>query len=131
MEHRWGKRSSVDVPVTLHLGSGTAVQGRITNVSVSGAWVLTELQLPPFSRVVVELEDSDYPRTQTVAAYVARESREGLGLEWTEFSPRGIAKLLSRVADTLPGDVERDTNPDSSGRSHFMGGGLVEQRHWR
>jgi hypothetical protein len=132
MEHRWGKRSSVDVPVTLHLGSGAAVRGRIANLSLSGALVLADIRIRVFSQVIVELEDSLWSDSGTphVAAYVAREAREGLGLEWTDFSPSPIAELLSRATATLLADVASRTHHYDRLRSPVVGG-QFERPHWR
>ena len=98
MEHRWGRRARVDMGITLHPGFGTVSRGRLANVSLSGALVRTDMRLPTFTRVVVELPSQDSGGTAAmIAAYVAREAPEGLGVEWTEFSPPAITALLYRT----------------------------------
>jgi hypothetical protein len=132
MEHRWGKRSPVDLAATLHLSCGTAVCVRVANVSLSGALVLTEARIPVFSQVIVELElgGQRQPRTQLVPGYIARQARGGLGLEWNEFSPSAIADLRRRDAARLAADVEPNLQHNSRPRPSFAGG-LFESRLWR
>jgi PilZ domain len=108
MEHRWGERFSANVAVRLHLGSGIVVKGRLADVSVSGAFVVTETQVPVLSRVFVELGiASSEPGAQLVPAYVMREAPNGIGLEWVELSPSAIRAaplaMRPRDPDWLPG----------------------------
>ena len=99
MEHRWGKRSALDIRIRLHLHSGAVDAGRIANASLSGAFVRPARSLPAFTRVVVELDGGTARQSapQRVPAYVVRTAPDGLGLEWYEFSPPAIAALLART----------------------------------
>lgn len=133
MEHRWGKRSTLDVAVRLHSSSGITFRGRIANLSLSGALVLTEVRLPVFSQLLVELdEDGDWgdPDRLLGEAYVARETRAGLGLEWTEFSSAAVAELLSLSAARLDSDVELHAEHNDHPR-HLPGGGVLQWGPWR
>ncbi len=124
MEHRWGRRSAANVAVTLHSGAGSAVRGRIVNVSLSGALVSTDVRLPAFTQLIVELESprpSDSP-VEAISAFVVRDSPRGVALEWTEFSPPAIAALLRRPAAKLSRDAEPQTNQNCRPRSHSMDG---------
>jgi hypothetical protein len=98
MEHRWGKRSVLDIGIQLHLGSGAVDTARITNASLSGAFVNTTRRLPAFTRVVVEVPAASVSRgaPRRVPAYVVRTGPDGLGLEWQEFAPPAITSLLGR-----------------------------------
>jgi PilZ domain len=133
MEHRWGIRFPADVAATLHLGDGAVVGARIANVSLSGALVLTDVKIPLFSQVTVQLElgRPGYLRSELARGYVSREARGGLGLEWNEFSPSAIEKLLSCVAATLAPDVEPNLQHNSRPHPSFGGGGFFERRFWR
>ncbi len=130
MEHRWGKRTPVEVGVTLHPAVGGVARGRIANVSPSGALVLTDLHVPVLTRVLVEIPGADSP-PEAVSAYVARQTSHGLGLEWTEFSPPAIATLLSRAAAKLGRNAEPHPQQDGRRRNHALGGGIFEQQPWR
>jgi hypothetical protein len=102
MEHRWGKRISVDVPVTLRLSSDELVPGRIMNLSSSGALVRTQARLPASGRVTVALEEdgSCEGLSRTVCAHVVRQSHGGIGLEWSDFPPPAICALIAEATDT-------------------------------
>jgi hypothetical protein len=104
MEHRWGKRSALDIGVRLRLGSGAGGTGRIANASLSGAFVRTDLVLPAFAGVVVELEEGGARRNapRLMLAYVVRTAPDGLGLEWYEFAPPAIATTLARTVASGP-----------------------------
>lgn len=112
MEHRWGRRSTVNVAVTLHSGAGRVIRGRLANVSLSGALVLTDARLPAFTQLVVELESAHPGESppETIPAFVVREASRGVALEWTEFSPPAITALLRRPAATLGRNAEE--HPD-------------------
>jgi hypothetical protein len=98
MEHRWGKRSALDIGVRLCLRSGVVGTGRIANASLSGALVHTTCRLLPFHLVIVELENSArHNPPQRIGAYVVRVAPDALGLEWCDFAPPAIATLLARA----------------------------------
>jgi len=99
MEHRWGKRSALDIPVRLRLRSGAVDAGRIANASLSGVFVRTPARLPVFTHVLVELEvgGAQQSRPHCIPAYVVRAAPDGVGLEWSEFAPPAIATLLART----------------------------------
>lgn len=100
MEHRWGKRTPLDLAVRCYLGSGFVASGRLTNASLSGAFMQTSVRVPTLAKVFVELYPNDLQRDRAslLAAYVVRGSADGVGIEWGEFSPAPIAALLSRTA---------------------------------
>ncbi len=98
MEHRWGKRSAVDIGVRLYLRSEVIGTGSIANASLSGALVHTACRLQPFNLVTIELESGVLHNTpQRIGAYVVRVAPDGLGLEWCDFAPPAIATLLARA----------------------------------
>ena len=51
MEYRWGKRALVDVPARLRCCAGQVADGRIANISRSGALIRTDLMLARLTRV--------------------------------------------------------------------------------
>jgi len=70
--------------------------GRLSNLSVSGAFIRSECPLRLMSRIQVAIEIPHLSRHEApvVAAYVARKTKEGVGIEWCEFSPPDISRLL-------------------------------------
>jgi hypothetical protein len=96
MEHRWGNRHEVSRPVRLATRSGTAARGQIRNVSVSGAFIASALDVGLFSDVRVQfttLLDSAVTTTM-VEGQVVRKSSTGFGIEWRELEPEAVSALV-------------------------------------
>jgi hypothetical protein len=101
---------AVNIPVRLMCHSYGSVEGRITDISQSGARIHTDLELPPLAPVTVIIEPSDAagsgwchgPDTR-LAACVVRQGVRELGVEWTAVtSGEAIALLRSAVARRTP-----------------------------
>jgi len=88
MEHRCGERVTLRAPVRIQR-AGWYTSGMLVNASLSGAFVRTRLQAPILSLVEIELFQAHVP------AYVVRVNSRGLALEWFEFAPAGVARLLT------------------------------------
>jgi hypothetical protein len=108
MEHRWGTRIAVHIPVRVtaaHLSMASI--GRITNLSLSGGFI-TGFGFRPLSRIHINF---DHPLLQRpvlkLAAFVARVCDQGAGIVWCDFAPRPVAELLFTI--TSPKDAERAT----------------------
>jgi len=99
MEHRWGERVGVDLPVRIAAHPFSVKHGRLINLSVSGASIKSDCELRPLSRIQVVLEIPHTPRSEapSVAAYVTRTAKNEIGIEWCEFAPPLVSKLLSSL----------------------------------
>lgn len=97
MEHRWGKRILLEIPVRLDVRPDAVNWTR--NVSVSGAFIDTAPLVPVLGLLQVGIMCGDGSRTefQRVPAYVVRVSDGGLGVEWCTFAPEPIRALLASV----------------------------------
>src|ERR1700733_13340371 len=100
MEHRWGQRIAVNIPIRLRLSrSGPISIGRLTNVSLSGAFLTPRFDLRTLARLQVFFE---IPRTKRLPsatdAFVARISAQGIGLEWCDFSPPAVVVLIRSLS---------------------------------
>ena len=75
--------------------------GRIIDLSVSGALIEADVNARMLSRVQVTLLLPAYPRHEapTVEAYVARKHEHGIGVEWCEFAPRAVRELLRETVN--------------------------------
>jgi hypothetical protein len=107
MEHRWGERMSVYVPVRLDARPKALAPGCIRNASLSGAYIQTSVRLAPGMIVAVELEGAlRAPERPTVHAWLVRQDSHGLAVEWCEFAPEVIRAVVARVraqdAGSLP-----------------------------
>ncbi len=81
MEHRWGQRDEVAIPVRLRWQHryGAAI-GEITNISTSGAWVQTAAQMPLLAPIEVDMRSVE--GRSRIEAYVVRRTSSGIGIEW-------------------------------------------------
>ena len=98
MEHRWGSRKSIDVPVRFIALPDTIGTGRIVNVSMTGAFLETRAELRP--RAMLHLEMIYPERCGRLTASVVRHSDLGVGLEWCEAAAKSplYARLRSSQA---------------------------------
>jgi hypothetical protein len=99
MEHRWGQRVRVDIPVRLEVPPASVVAGRILDLSVSGAWISGELEQHLSAEIaVVFLPQPGSSSLHRIPAFVARARLEGIGVEWRELAPPLINSLLGQSA---------------------------------
>ena len=105
MEHRWGHRREISRAVHVGTRSGLAARGRISNISISGAFVVSPLPVSLFSHVVVQFTAMvEGRRTKMVVeGQVVRKEGAGFGMEWSEFAPEAVRALVTvppfRLAD--------------------------------
>lgn len=121
MEHRWGERVGVDIPVRITGHPFSVRTGRLSNLSVSGAFIRADVDVRLLSRILVAIElphrlKRDAPM---IPAFVARKLKDGIGIEWCEFKPPAISRLLQssiaryrRTRDgRAPGAISRLSPP--------------------
>jgi hypothetical protein len=96
MEHRWGHRREISRVVHLGTRSGLAARGRISNVSISGAFVISPLPVSLFSYVEVQfIAMLNGKRIKMVLeAQVVRKDAAGFGVEWCELAPEVVRALV-------------------------------------
>jgi len=87
MEHRCGQRTPVNLLVRWTGLADVIGMGRLRNVSASGAFLQTSLELPLLSTVRIELIGRTRHASSYLAgrAYVVRKEAGGVGIEW--FAP--------------------------------------------
>jgi hypothetical protein len=96
MEHRWGERIAVDIPVEVSVPPLVIGTGRVTNVSISGAFISGKFDLPPLARafVVFDFAAGGVREALPIACFVARVRPEGIGVEWRELAPQIVSDLM-------------------------------------
>jgi hypothetical protein len=96
MEHRWGERIVVDIPVQVSVPPLVIGTGRIVNISISGAWISGRFNLPPLARafVVFDFSVGGVSEALPIACFVARVREEGMGVEWRELAPQIVSDLM-------------------------------------
>ena len=110
LEHRFGRRIPLEVPVRLAVGGRPVGQGLLRNASISGALIETTLELPVFTNLVVELPAGSEaaPGSAELAACVVRHETAGCAVEWRDMACARIVELLEKIsgrrADSLRDD---------------------------
>ncbi len=98
IEHRWGKRFRVNIPVRAAVSS-SEIDCRLRNVSLSGALMRSEhdFRLNALIEVIITLPRLAEGRA-TVKAHVTRKLTQGVAIEWCEFAPHAVKELLRSPA---------------------------------
>jgi hypothetical protein len=117
MEHRWGQRVKVDIPVWVQVAGGTAVPGRIFDLSISGAFIRAPCcssELAPLQILLCE---------HAIDAHVVRIESMHLAVEWSQLGPEAVITLL-RLATGGAHSPSRLTRPPG-----FVGWQLAAHSH--
>jgi hypothetical protein len=95
LEHRWGERFALDLPVQLAVNAVSGIDARLKNLSLSGALIEADfaLRIHTVIEIKVPMPLSVHPRT-VVKAYVIRKFNDTVGIEWRDFAPHAIKELL-------------------------------------
>jgi hypothetical protein len=114
MEHRWGRRIPIKIPVRLIPESGELVIGETENISFSGALVQTARSVRLWAHVQVEgiLPCEFGGELERVTAHVTRKVRDGAAIEWCEFAPHAVRALLLAFDPLAARAANRDTPPN-------------------
>jgi len=101
MEHRWGQRFRTSIKVRVFCEQPYEARcGRVTDISTSGVFIQTNLQVPLLARISVEIPTPTRDGTVTlhVSGCVVRKAARGVGIEWCETAPFAVHELVA-----LPG----------------------------
>jgi hypothetical protein len=103
MEHRWGERIRMDMPVRVSADEVAGIRGRMRNLSLSGALLRIDasLRLNALIEVSVELPQQSHSPA-ILLAHVSRTGKEGVGIEWCKFAPIVVKDLLRSPSMRLP-----------------------------
>jgi len=109
MEHRWGKRHLIDLPVRLDARPHVFALARLSDASSSGAYLETRAAPPLMTRVHVQLQWGSFQREEPyrIPAYIVRADDTGIGLEWCEFAPAPIPALIENPAPRVRSEWRR------------------------
>ena len=103
LDHRWGERFRVNIPVRVSAAALARMDACVQNLSLSGAFMKfdSELNLHALIKVRIELPP---PRSlaAVVEAHVSRKLNEGVGIEWCEFAPTIVKDLLRDPSIRFP-----------------------------
>src|SRR5262245_8061095 len=95
MEHRWGQRVTLDLPVHVQAES-RARAGQLRDDSISGGFIETDLALPLFANltVCVLLGEGAARRAVALPGCVTRIDDAGVGVEWRDMACPSLLTLL-------------------------------------
>lgn len=95
IEHRWGERVRVNIPVQVAALTLVGIDGRLKNLSLSGALLKAELDLRLHSIIEVSLNlPLPIVAGALIKAHVTRKLKEDVAVEWCEFAPSVVKELL-------------------------------------
>jgi hypothetical protein len=97
MEHRWGQRITINVPVRIESVDGETANGRLLDASISGALLETDLHAPVCTPLTVWVPASEGSRAQVLDACVTRTEPGRLGIEWRDMASKPLLQLLRDV----------------------------------
>jgi len=101
--HRWGQRIAVNIPVQVAACALPAIHGHLKNLSLSGALMETDHELPLHAYIAISVKLPDMGESATtVMARVTRQSKDAVGVEWCEFAPRTVKDLLRSPSVSMP-----------------------------
>jgi hypothetical protein len=122
LEHRWGQRFQVNIPVRVSIGLLRGIDGRLQNLSCSGGLLTADyrLRLHSLLQVHVHLPLSGHG---VIDAHVTRAGKDEVGLEWCEFGSPAIKYLVQEARTTVslfqsataPNKIHLPFQPDSKG----------------
>jgi hypothetical protein len=105
LEHRWGARAQVNIPVRVEATSLPVGDGCMKNLSLSGAFMKSDRDLRLHTLIEVSIAlPLPSACTAVIKAHVVRKKGEGVGIEWSEFAPNIIKDL---VRSALSSDFSR------------------------
>jgi hypothetical protein len=93
MEHRFGQRFRCGTAVRVSSGSSLTGRGRLVNVSLSGAFLETALDLPLLATISIA-RDGNCRRDVELLASVVRKDACGVGVEWCENLSSSICEIF-------------------------------------
>jgi len=97
MEHRWGQRIVVDMPVQMTASDAPRSRSaQLINLSMTGAFLKGEFMPRRLSRVQIffgAVRDAQ-GEAMGIAAYVTRNHRYGIGVEWSELGSSAVIDML-------------------------------------
>lgn len=90
MEHRWGNRIIVDLPVSIS-GASVAGRGVLRNLSSTGGYVETALPLAALTMVRVQIPRGNHGLAPVDTwGLVVRQDQGGVGIEWCDAVAIGV-----------------------------------------
>jgi hypothetical protein len=122
MEHRWGERIKVDIQVQIAAPPLSLRPAQIANLSLSGACIKADYDLRALSRVEVVIAIPLKPGgdTSRISAYVTRNNKGGIGVEWCEYAPPVVNELMQHLNPNRIGRIRTSERPNRRLEALFL-----------
>jgi hypothetical protein len=102
LEHRWGARIRVNIPVRVETTTLPAGNALMKDLSLSGAFIKSDSDLRLHTLVEVGIDlPPPISRSAVIKAHVSRKLNEGVGIEWCDFAPSIIKDLVRSASRSL------------------------------
>ena len=100
MEHRWGQRVRLDVPIRIKGKTLDWVSGRLIDLSVSGAFIEVDIDIRILCNIQISmiLPHQLSPTVTPLDSHVIRKKLLGIGIEWAAFAPATYRAFLSMAS---------------------------------
>lgn len=97
MEHRWGQRVGIDLPIRIKGTAFGRIGARLSDLSLSGAFIEVDLDVRILCPIKVATIVPHFlaPNTESLDAHVIRRDHRGIGIEWAAFTPATYRLLLT------------------------------------
>src|SRR5689334_13434593 len=97
MEHRWGNRVATDLRVQVFVDPASTAWGKLRDISVSGGFLETELQVPVLSTLCMTVPATRTEGVRVIHAIVIRDVDDGVGVEWFDNDAEAVAQLIQEL----------------------------------
>jgi hypothetical protein len=104
MEHRWGRRIVVDIPVLMtNADSSLNRLAQLANLSITGALIKADFLPRVLSRVQIVFGSSlnRQGHLLIIPAYVVHNHQHGIGVEWLESASPAVTDLVGAASAQL------------------------------
>lgn len=109
MEHRWGQRVALGLPVHVEAGRTTAL-GILRDASISGGYIESILEPALFTSLsmIVLVGTGEARRAVELPCNVTRRGRDGFGVEWRDMACAPLLALLRETGHEFARLTTRD-----------------------
>jgi hypothetical protein len=106
MEHRWGRRIVVDIPVYVTAADRSrTMSAQLANLSITGALIRADFRPRVLSHVQIVFASPQGREEDllSISAYVVHNYRHGIGVEWFAPASPAVSNLVTTgCAQFLP-----------------------------
>lgn len=114
MEHRWGSRKAIVMPVTIYRDGLPAARGRTRNIGCEGLFIEADgVSFPEHSVVELELPRAviRFRTKRRIPGLVIHHNEQGVGVMFCSFDRHLFKELDELLAPSPPGRSDTEDEP--------------------